>query len=58
MKSEITNPKRSFRDDAPVIPWSSDSKKPSGTNASQLLALKRVRKIAAQIAPKRHDKTD
>jgi hypothetical protein len=48
MKSKITNPKRSFRDGAPVILCSPDSEKPSGANASQLLALKRVRKIAAR----------
>jgi hypothetical protein len=48
MKSEITNPKRSFRDGAPLIQWSPDSEKPSSTNTSQLLALKQVKKIAAQ----------
>jgi hypothetical protein len=49
MKSKITNPKRSFRDDAPVIQWSPDSEKHSGSNASQLLALKRLRKLEPQI---------
>jgi hypothetical protein len=48
MKSKITNPKRSFRHDAPVIQWSADSEKPGGANALQLLALKRGRNIAAQ----------
>jgi hypothetical protein len=48
MKFKITNPKRSFRDGAPVMQWSPDSEKSSGANVPQLLILKRVGEIAAR----------